>query len=442
MSVGGKRTSCRVLSVHVLLTLVLWLSPFVRVTTAAFAFQLESQIQELAQHARTSSRELLQPRHQRDFPGSTLFDEFSRTICRANAVPRKELYEAWATALYVHDRFPNSRRVADLACGHGLLSWALLILNEQRSAICIDKRMPASADKVAHAMIHHWPQLASRWDYVSSTLDAIEPCSSTLLCGIHACGTLSDRIISLAIQANAPLVFIPCCHTKQSLDRTERNQFIQNNQTVVLSEFVDSRRIERLQRVGYIVDRKEIPQAFTPMNTVILGVPPTTPVAQGGHATGDVSTIMAQRPKTLPPSLLSIPIGDNAISIAKVKTLSGRVAAESRKKLPPPALSVALFLPPSDDDADNKTTEKLTPDLLTNLLCVDPEQISIDYADATAYLHPNGRYARTYRIVYAKLTKEQANKVHGALCQQIPNVVPGAIVRSTGCKTTMGEMTE
>jgi hypothetical protein len=103
-------------------------------------------------------------------------------------------------------------------------AWALLLLNEQRSAICIDKRMPPSADKVAHAMTNHWPHLASRWDYVASTLDAIEPCSSTLLCGIHACGTLSDRIISLAIQANAPLVVIPCCHTKRALTRTEQKR--------------------------------------------------------------------------------------------------------------------------------------------------------------------------------------------------------------------------
>lgn len=430
------------MSVQTLLMVYVWLIPLVPVTAAAFALQLESQIQELARHARTSSRELLQPRHQRDFPGSTLFDEFSRTICSANAVPRKELYEAWATALYVHDRFPNCRRVADLACGHGLLSWALLLLNEERSAICIDKRMPASADKVALAMTNRWPHLASRWDFVSSTLDAIEPCSSTLLCGIHACGTLSDRIISLAIQANAPLVVIPCCHTKRTLDWTERTEFNQANQTMALSEFVDNRRIARLQRVGYVVQRREIPQAFTPMNTVILGVPPTTPIAQGErHSTGDATMIVAQR-KTFRPSFFSIPIGNNAISIAKVKTLSGRVAAESRKKLPPPTLSVSLFLPPTSDDDDNNSTQGLTPDLLTSLLCVDPDQISIDYADASAYLHPNGRYARTYKIVYANLTKEQAHEVHGTLCQQIPKVVPGTIVRSTGCQQTKGEAKE
>lgn len=437
MTVVGRRRSYWPWSAHVLLVFCAGI-PLVPVTRAAFAFQAELQIQELAQHARASSRELLQPRHQRDFPGNTLFDEFSRTICLANAVPRKELYEAWATALYIHDRFPQSRRVADLACGHGLLAWALLLLNEQRSAICIDKRMPSSADKVAHAMTNHWPHLASRWDYVASTLDAIEPCSSTLLCGIHACGTLSDRIISLAIQANAPLVVIPCCHTKRALTRTEQNEFNQANQSMALSAFVDNRRIERLRQVGYVVQRREIPQAFTPMNTIILADPPTTPIAR----TTTTTTLVAHS-KTLRPSLFSIPIGDNANSIAKVKTLSGRVAAESRKKVPPPTLSVSLFLPPTtNDDDDTKTTQDLTPDLLTNLLGVDPDQISIDYADASAYLHPTGRYARTYRIVYANLTKEQAHEVHGTLCQRIPTIVPGVIVRSTGCQPTIGVVEE
>ena len=389
---------------HVLLGL--WIASAIQL---AAAFGLEGQLRQLTLQERTSSRELLQPRHQRDFVSDSLFDDFARTVCLANAVPRKELYEAWATALYVHDRFPESGRVADLACGHGLLSWALLLLDMERTAVCIDKRMPGSAEKVARAMTSRWPQLSSRWDYVEGKLDAIEPCSSTLMCGIHACGILSDKVLSLAIQGNTPLVLIPCCHTRRALEMAERQEF--DRLHIDLSDFVDTRRIERLQQAGFSVERQEIPQAFTPMNTVILAAPPKTPCKR-----------ISSRPMSTPP-LFSIPVGDNSESIAKVKSLAGRVAAEERKKPPPPSLSVALFLPGSETS--------LTPEMLASLL--EGEEFSVEYADQSAYLHPKcGRYARTFRIVYAGISKEQAKDVHTNLCEQIPIVFPGASVRSTG----------
>ena len=390
-------------------SLFLWIACPIR-STAAFGLD---PLQELSISGSASSRELLQPRHQREFFGDTIFDEFSRTVCLAGAVPRKELYEAWATALLVQHQFPNSGRVADLACGHGLLSWALLLLNPDRSAVCIDKRIPGSAEKIAHAMISEWPTLASRWDFVESKLDVIEPCSSTLLCGIHACGTLSDTIISLAVRGNAPLVLIPCCHTKRALPMDDRKEFLNHN--LSLSEFVDERRVERLQQSGYTVYRREIPQAVTPKNTVILAAPPATHICpvRSGYSS--------------PPPLFSIPIGNNAVSIAKVKTLSGKVAAEQRKRLPPPALSVALFLPCND-------SAPLTPETLAAAFRNNGwEEVHVEYADRNAYLHPNGRFARTFKISYARaLNKEQAKEMHSRLFEMIPSAFPGAVVRSSG----------
>lgn len=396
---------------HVLLieSLLLWIALSIRLTAA---FGLHST-QELSIQGSASSRELLQPRHQRDFSGDTIFDEFFRAVCLAGAVPRKELYESWATALLIQNQFPNSGRVADLAAGHGLLSWALLLLNSERSSVCIDKRMPGSAEKVAHALISKWPRLESRWDFVESKLQAIEPCSSTLLCGVHACGTLSDTIISLAVRGNAPLVLIPCCHTKRALQMEDRTEL--QNHKLSLSEFVDGRRVERLQQSGYAVYRREIPQAVTPMNTVILATPPATHNCQ------------VRLGYSSPPPLFSIPIGNDAISIAKVKTLSGRIAAEQRKQPPAPALSVALFLP--CDDSAPLTPETLAASLRNN----GWDEVHVEYADRNAYLHPNGRYARTFRIVYSTVvSKEQAKAMHARLCEMIPSAFPGAVVRSSG----------
>ena len=73
-------------------------------------------------------RKMLEPRNVQEFAGDSLFYHFARTVCKANAIPRKELFETWTMAIHVYDKFPETRRVADLTCSHGLLSWALLLL--------------------------------------------------------------------------------------------------------------------------------------------------------------------------------------------------------------------------------------------------------------------------------------------------------------------------
>ena len=51
--------------------------------------------------------------------------------CDAGVVPRKEFFETYAAAKYIHQCFPKGvYRVADLAAGHGLLSWMLLAMDD------------------------------------------------------------------------------------------------------------------------------------------------------------------------------------------------------------------------------------------------------------------------------------------------------------------------
>jgi hypothetical protein len=393
------------------------------------ASSLKAQLQELIiQHggAPRQGRDILQPRHAHQFTSDRLFDEFARTCCAANAVPRKELFEAWATALYIDDHFPNSRRVADLACGHGLLSWALLLLGNdlERTAVCVDRRMPGSAEKVAEAVLDRWPHLHGRWDFVESKLNAIEPSSTTLLCGIHACGALSDQIISLAMQGNAPLALIPCCHSRKIMEKAERQEL---DSTLVLggcdgglAGFIDAKRIRRLQGAGFSVDQGEIPEVFTPKNRLILASPPDVPV----------KIILPLGPIKLPNSAwFSVPIGDTAASIATVKSISGREKAKNRKLPLPPCMCVSLFSP----QEDVPTLQQLT--LLTNSLFFDTSlDVKVEYTDQEVFRHVSGRLARTFRIEYniskpSILDKEIAKRIHTELRETIPIVFPGCTVR-------------
>ena len=111
-----------------------------------------------------------------DYQGGSVFCQFAQVVCELDGVvPRKELHEAWEAARLIHAAFPSVMRVADLASGNGLLSWALMVMDssQQRSVLCIDKVQPPSFARIANAMISRWPtyeNAKSQFEYELSVL--------------------------------------------------------------------------------------------------------------------------------------------------------------------------------------------------------------------------------------------------------------------------------
>jgi hypothetical protein len=331
----------------------------------------------------------------------SLFDEFARMVCHTAVIPRKELFEAWAMALYVNFYFPPSqedgddddddddkasdpspsasasqpqnyyrrryyyKRVADMGCGQGLVSWAILFLDksETRTAIGIDKRIPKSCDIIEKVMTERHPNIAEflhndendendnndgeeeekkedttapripgpqeqpleveadetttrrrkaasfkRWHWVEGDIcKNISADSSTLIVGVHCCGTLSDTILDLAISSRSALALVPCCHTRKSLPRGYKNDpkkmnellaenarenekninsgsngnnnnTKENQQTellpTTLTDYIDRYRIQKLTDAGYDVQEERIPSVITPKNRIIVAIPP------------------------------------------------------------------------------------------------------------------------------------------------------------------------
>ena len=213
-----------------------------------------------------SSRSRLTAYTEREFPADTLHDKLGRVVSRAECLPRKEFFESWAVAKRVHRRVKR-RPVIELAAGHGLLSWMFLLLDRDcREAVCVDRRRPASAERLEQAFLAEWPHLAGRLRYVEGQLEEAPITAEHLVVAVHACGRLTDRAIGLAIAAGAPVAVLPCCQSRRTSDTLNLEGWLEERLAV------DVVRAVNLQQAGYRVHTQTIPETITPANRRLVAV--------------------------------------------------------------------------------------------------------------------------------------------------------------------------
>src|SRR5512133_910269 len=95
------------------------------------------------------SRSVLTRRDLGRFPGETLFARVARTVCEAECLPRKELFESWEVARRVRRRVRGGR-VVELAAGHALVAHLLLLLDDSSErALAVDSKPAPSAARLA-----------------------------------------------------------------------------------------------------------------------------------------------------------------------------------------------------------------------------------------------------------------------------------------------------
>ncbi|MCF8069864.1 MAG: SAM-dependent methyltransferase [Desulfobacterales bacterium] len=214
-----------------------------------------------------STKSRLTEKQIENFQGDTLFDKIARAVCRAGTLPGKELFEAWEMARRVRRKLRGGR-VVDMAGGHGLLAHIMLLLDgTSTGAVVVDKNIPKNAYNLSESIINEWPNLKGRIQYVELSIEEFEIYSDDLVISVHACGSLTDKVIAGAVKVRARVAVLPCCHDIEISDTGGLEGWLDG------SLAVDVVRAGNLRSKGYNVLTRIIPEDITPKNRIIMGYP-------------------------------------------------------------------------------------------------------------------------------------------------------------------------
>jgi len=83
----------------------------------------------------------------------------------------------------------------------------------------------------------------------------------------HACGDLTDRVLSRAVAARARVAVLPCCHDDATCEVGRLAGWVEK------SLAIDLLRAVRLEQHGYRVWTRTIRSDITPKNRLLLGAP-------------------------------------------------------------------------------------------------------------------------------------------------------------------------
>jgi hypothetical protein len=200
------------------------------------------------------------------FPSDNFQDRLAQSLARHRAVHIKELVESF-------EFFARTRRrlrrpvMVDLCAGHGVagLVYAACEKTVER-VVLVDDRKPSSFERIWQAFVEVAPWVEAKVTYEETPLASasVELGAGVLL--VHACGSLTDRGLALAIAGGGPVAAMPCCYGKAEPARVPGL-----SEELGYQRTIDISRSFTLADAGYRVDWSHIPEAITPMNRILVG---------------------------------------------------------------------------------------------------------------------------------------------------------------------------
>lgn len=200
------------------------------------------------------------------FNSDSLQDTFLQAIAKERLLPIKEVLETFEFFARIR-KSTKAPLVADLCCGHGLLGILFAIFERKvEKVILIDKKEPESRQKLIKIATEVAPWIEAKIDNRIAKIglddDWIEPGAAVV--SAHACGSLSDLCISIAIKSGGPLAILPCCYPRKACAAPLSLQT-----ALGLTTAFDIHRTYTLEAAKYRVRWAEIPEVITPMNRII-----------------------------------------------------------------------------------------------------------------------------------------------------------------------------
>jgi len=206
------------------------------------------------------------------FNADTLQDKFLRSLAEQKVLPIKEILECFEYFSRIRKQ-TKSACVIDLCCGHGLLG-VLFAMFERRveQVILVDKMEPPSRCKLLECAASVAPWISDKIENCKCKISVDSPwlVAGCSVVSAHACGTLSDLCIDIAIKCGGSLAILPCCYPRKACRAPLAIQT-----AFGLEQAFDIDRTYRLENNGYRVRWSAIPAEITPMNRVMIAVPKT-----------------------------------------------------------------------------------------------------------------------------------------------------------------------
>jgi hypothetical protein len=232
-------------------------------------FRFFRQLNEMGDRSWMASRSNLgQALAERVFASDSLQDRLVRALAAVRVLPIKEILECGELFECIRGEV-RAEQMADLCCGHGLLGilFALFERRVQRVLLTDEREPPSYAKLLACArQVGPWieEKVSFRTARIQTLRDALAP--GTAIVSAHACGTLTDQCVDLAIATGGSLAVLPCCYPRKPCAAPLAVQLALGH---ALAHDVD--RTYRLERAGYHVRWTTIPAEVTPMNRVLIG---------------------------------------------------------------------------------------------------------------------------------------------------------------------------
>lgn len=200
------------------------------------------------------------------FPNGNLQEKVVRAIIAERVINIKEILEAFEFFARIRKKI-KSKCVVDLCCGHGFVGILFAIFERKvEKVILVDKVEPTSRKKLINCLTKVTPwivdKVESRNESIHSELNWLEE-GSTIV-SAHACGTLTDRCIELAINCKGNIAVLPCCYPDKACPAPQAIGLSLGNDVAF-----DIDRTYRLSNVGYHAKWQYIPRIITPKNRIL-----------------------------------------------------------------------------------------------------------------------------------------------------------------------------